>query len=166
MAFDQASAAMARGDVMIRAREGEPVPEGVGLGPDGRPPTDPEAVLAGAQLPFGGYKGAAIALMVELLAGAVAGDLFSYEAGERDIGDGGPPEGGEFLLAIDPGRFGHGQGWAARAEAFFAALAAVEGTRLPGERRLANRARTERVGIEAPAALVSRIRGLADGEAV
>ncbi len=50
--------------------------------------------LAGAQLPFGGYKGASIALMVELLAAALVGDLFSFEASEADPGDGGPPRGG------------------------------------------------------------------------
>ena len=44
--------------------------------------------LAGAQLPFGGYKGASIALMVELLAGALVGDLFSFEASETDPGGG------------------------------------------------------------------------------
>ena len=61
-------------------------------------------MLAGAQLPFGGYKGASIALMIELLAGALVGDLFSFEASEVDPGDGGPPRGGELVLAIDPAK--------------------------------------------------------------
>ncbi|MEM8625501.1 MAG: Ldh family oxidoreductase [Pseudomonadota bacterium] len=160
MAFDMASAAMARGDIMIHAREAELVPEGVGIGPDGAPTTDPAAVLAGAQLPFGGYKGAAIALMVELLAGAVIGDLFSFEAG-RGLKDGGPPEGGEFVLALDPARFGHGRDWVARAETLFAEIAAIEGTRLPGDRRIANRAKTARDGIMAKAPLLAEIRSLA-----
>ncbi|MEL7171491.1 MAG: Ldh family oxidoreductase [Pseudomonadota bacterium] len=163
LAFDMATAAMARGDIMLHARDGEPLPPGVGIGPDGAPSTDPDAVLAGAQLPFGGYKGAAIALMVELLAGAVAGDLFSYEAGAKGPKDGGPPEGGEFLIAIEPSRFGHGDGWQARAESFFSALADIEGTRLPGARRHGNRGDRHAAGAPIPASLLAEVRRLAGG---
>ena len=42
-------------------------------------------------LPFGGYKGSGIAMMVELLAGALVGDNFSYETAAKDNKDGGPP---------------------------------------------------------------------------
>ncbi|MEL6335896.1 MAG: Ldh family oxidoreductase [Pseudomonadota bacterium] len=147
MAFDQASAAMARGDIMIAARDGAAVPEGVGIDPQGRPTTDPAAILAGAQLPFGGYKGASIALMIELLAGAVAGDLFSIEAGAVDNGDGGPPRGGELVIALDPDRFGHGTAWRGGSEAFLEQLLAIEGTRLPGSRRNVRRAQALTQGI-------------------
>ena len=71
---------------MIHQRDGEPIPEGWGIDADGNPTTDPAAALAGAQLPFGGYKGASIALMVELLAGALVGDLFSFESSEEARG--------------------------------------------------------------------------------
>ncbi|MEL6766318.1 MAG: Ldh family oxidoreductase [Pseudomonadota bacterium] len=165
LAFDMATAAMARGDIMLHARDGEALPPGVGIGPDGEPSTDPDAVLAGAQLPFGGYKGAAISLMVELLAGAVAGDLFSFEAGAKGPKDGGPPEGGELLIAIDPGRFGHGDGWQARAEGFFSALTAIEGTRLPGARRHANRSARGSQGAPVPTALLAEVRRLAGPDA-
>ena len=63
--FDQASAAMARGEIMLAARDGHALPQGVGIDSSGQPTTDPAAILKGAQLPFGGYKGSAIALMVE-----------------------------------------------------------------------------------------------------
>ena len=56
--------------------------------------------IADAQLPFGGYKGASIALMIQLLAGALVGDLFSFESSEVDPGDGGPSRDGE--LVLDP----------------------------------------------------------------
>ena len=69
MAFDQAAAAMARGEIMIHARDGHEVPDGVGIDAGGNPTRDPEAILKGAQLTFGGYKGSAIALMIDLLAG-------------------------------------------------------------------------------------------------
>ena len=158
--FDQASAAMARGDVLIHARDGVPLPDGVGIDADGRPTTDPVAVLNGAQLPFGGYKGSSIALMIELLVGALIGDLFSYESGERDSGDGGPPAGGELILALDPDRFGDRDGWRDHTEAFFARLRGQPGVRLPGDRRRRMREATVRGGIAVPAPLAAEIRRL------
>ncbi len=157
MVFDQASAAMARGEVMIAARDGQPVPEGVGLDADGHPTTDPNAILdGGVLLPFGGHKGSAIAMLVELLAAGLTGDRFSYEAAEADNGDGGPPRGGEFLLAIDPSKFGD-PGWLKHTEAFFDRLSAIPGTRLPGQRRHDNRARTAVSGIQMPSGLIQTI---------
>ncbi|HEX2825676.1 MAG TPA: Ldh family oxidoreductase [Burkholderiales bacterium] len=153
MIFDQASAAMARGDITIAARDGRALPPGIGIDASGEPATDPAAVLKGAQLPFGGYKGTSIALMVELLAAGLIGQPFSVEAGEQDSKDGGPPRGGVFLLALDPAKFGDAQGWLAHCEAFFARYAALDGVRLPGDRRSANRARIARDGARMPARL-------------
>jgi delta1-piperideine-2-carboxylate reductase len=153
MIFDQATAAMARGEIMIAARDGRAVGAGVGLDRDGKPTTDPAAILHGAQLPFGGYKGSAIALMVELLACGLIGQPFSFEAGEEDNRDGGPARGGFLLLALDPARFGDAEGWLAHSESFFARLGAVDGVRLPGDRRARNRGRIDREGADVPAAV-------------
>lgn len=156
MVWDQASSAMARGEIMIAGRDGHTLPPGVGIDKDGEPTTDPAAVLAGAQLPFGGYKGAAIALMVDLLAGPLIGEVASWEAGEADNGDGGPATGGELILAFDPSHFGADDALE-RGERLFAGLLEMEGTRLPGDRRLAARARTPGEGVEIPARLHATI---------
>lgn len=150
MIFDQASAAMARGEITIAARDGHELPQGVGVDADGNPTTDPAAILKGAQLPFGGYKGSAIALMIELLACGLIGQPFSVEAAEEDNRDGGPPRGGVLLLAFDPARFGDPDGWLAHSESFFARLTALEGVRLPGDRRGRNRERIDGEGTEVP----------------
>ena len=162
LVFDQASAGMARGDVMIHARDGHALPPGYGIDADGNPTTDPNEVLKGAQLPFGGYKGSAIAMMVELLTGGLMGDLFSYEAGEKDNADGGPPPGGELILAFDPARFGDAEGWRSHAEGFFRELKAQDGVRLPGERRHRNRLTTPQDGIQVKRELYERIVALAE----
>lgn len=162
--FDQASSASARGEIQLHRRAGKAIPEGWAVGPDGQPTTDPEAALAGAQLPFGGHKGAAIALMVELLAGALVGDLFSYEAGEHDSNGVGAPRGGEFMLAIDPGRcVAHGdrRRQFEHAERLFARILEQEGTRLPGQRRHEIRARSREHGVDVASNLLDEIRGLA-----
>ncbi|MDZ7748899.1 MAG: Ldh family oxidoreductase [Halofilum sp. (in: g-proteobacteria)] len=165
--FDQASSASARGEIQLHLRDGQPIPEGWAVGPDGEATTDPATALAGAQLPFGGYKGAAIALMVELLAGALIGDLFSYEAAQADTNQVGAPLGGELLLALDPARCSGGDAAAAlaHAEQLFARVLAQEGTRLPGQRRHAARERSARDGVEVARALHDEVVALRDGTA-
>ena len=151
--FDQASAAMARGEIMIAAREGHALPPGVGVDGAGNPTTDPAEILKGAQLPFGGYKGSSIAMMVELLAAGLIGQPFSFEAGKEDNKDGGPPRGGDFVLAFDPARFGDAAGWLKHSETFLQQLSGLDDVRLPGARRARNRARIAREGANLPAKL-------------
>jgi len=138
LAFDQAASVIARGDVMIHARDGHPVPEGTGLDKDGNPTTDGAAILdGGVQLAFGGYKGSAIALMIELMAGAMIGEVFSFEAKETAV-PGCPFNGGEFLMAIDPSKTA-GANFLAHGEKLLGKIENMEGARLPGARRHANR---------------------------
>ena len=137
--YDMATAAMAMGEVQVAAREGHKVPLGTGLNKDGKETTDPnEITKGGVLLPFGGYKGSAIAMMVELLAGALVGETFSFETAAKDNKDGGPPSGGEFILAISPEKIA-GPNWNNHADEFFNKMSDMEGVRLPGERRHKNR---------------------------
>lgn len=136
--FDMATAAMAMGDVQIAARDGKTVPLGTGLDRDGNETTDPAKIVDGVLLPFGGYKGSAIALMVELLAAGLTGEYFSYEAAEHDNHDGGPPRGGEVVIALSPALIA-GDGWDVHAEGFLERLTGLQGVRVPGMRRHANR---------------------------
>ncbi|WP_340109200.1 Ldh family oxidoreductase [Pikeienuella sp. HZG-20] len=159
MIFDQASSTTARGELSIAARDGHQAPPGAGIGPDGAPTTDPAAILAGAQSPFGGYKGASIALMVDLLAGPLIGELTSLETGAADNGVG-PAIGGQLILAFAPERFG-GADAAAHGERLFEALLEEPGVRLPGARRAETRARTPAEGVLIPTTLYDEIRNLA-----
>lgn len=157
--FDQASSVAARGEIQLHLRDGKPLPEGWAIDRDGAPTTDPAAALDGAQLTFGGYKGSSIALMVELLAGALVGDLFSYESTEQDKAGTGAPFGGEFVLAIDPGAFNGGDTHLGHAEQLFTRLLQQPGTRLPGARR--HRARAAGEAIEVPDSLLRQLRQFA-----
>ena len=137
--FDMATASMAMGEVQVAKREGHKVPLGTGLTKEGKETTDPgEIANGGVLLPFGGYKGSGIAMMVELLAGALVGDNFSFETADKDNNDGGPPSGGEFILAISPEKISN-SGWDKHSDAFFKKMSSMEGVRLPGERRHKNR---------------------------
>ena len=137
--YDMATASMAMGEVQVAKREGHKVPLGTGLTKDGKETTDPGQIAdGGVLLPFGGYKGSGIAMMVELLAGALVGDNFSFETAAKDNNDGGPPSGGEFILAISPEKLS-GSGWNKHADEFFNKMKSMDGVRLPGERRHKNR---------------------------
>lgn len=160
--FDFATSAAARGEVELKRRAGEPLPEGWAVGPDGAPTTDPAAALKGALLPFGGHKGSALSLMVELIAGPLIGDLTSRQAKAVENGDSGPPLGGELFIAMDPAIFGRDtlSQRLADANEIFALAKAQPGVRLPAERRYAARARS-REGVQIPSRLLAEIHALA-----
>ena len=136
--YDMATASMAMGDVQIAARDGREVPIGTGLDANGQPTTDPAAIAKGVLLPFGGYKGSAIAMMVELLAAGMTGEQFSFEARDTDNKDGGPPRGGEMIIGMSPAIIA-GDGWQDHVEGFVQKLSNIDGVRMPGARRHKNR---------------------------
>ncbi|HEX5080116.1 MAG TPA: Ldh family oxidoreductase, partial [Geminicoccaceae bacterium] len=160
LVIDVSLAKVARGKVMLAAQRGEAIADDWALDAEGRPTTDPQAALAGTMLPLGGAKGAALALMVEVLAAALTGAHFAAEASSF-FDDRGPPPGvGQFLIALDPGPFSDGT-FADRLEVLLGAIEAEPGARLPGARRLALRRKAAADGIEVPAALLGRLRELA-----
>lgn len=166
LVFDQASSASARGEIQVRLRDGRTLPDGWAIGPDGRPTTDPSAALAGAQLPFGGAKGSNLALMVELLAGPLLGDLLSFEAGEHDVARTGAPCGGELVIAIDPTkclRSGDRRAQLEHGERLFTKILEQEGTRLPSDRRYQARRRTVEEGVTLPRSLYETLQTLRTG---
>lgn len=156
--FDMATAAKARGDIGVAARDGHELPLGTGLDSEGNPTTDAKKIHdGGVILPFGGYKGSAIATMIELLAAGLVGDYFSYEAAEADNKDGGPARGGEFIMAMSP-KILAGMGWAEHSEDFLTRLESMDGIRMPGQRRFKNRLSDGPREINAE--LVETVRGL------
>ena len=139
--YDMATAAMALGDVQVAARDGKKVPLGTGLDNQGKPTTEPSAIVkGGVLLPFGGYKGSGLSMMVELLTAGLTGETFSDETKARDNADGGPPIGGQFLLAMSPEIIAMDD-WQTHCDSFFERISGLpgQGVRLPGERRHKNR---------------------------
>jgi (2R)-3-sulfolactate dehydrogenase (NADP+) len=149
---------VARGKVMLAQKSGQPIPEGWALDAAGHPTTDADAAMAGTMLPSGGAKGAALALMVELLTAGLAGANFAYQASSLFDDKGPAPDLAHFILVLDPARFA--PGFAERAEAMFAAIEAQEGARLPGARRMSERAARAHQ-IEISQALDDTLTGLA-----
>jgi delta1-piperideine-2-carboxylate reductase len=147
LVWDQASSVMAQGEVLLAAERGLALPEGVGLDSGGRATTDPRAVLdGGTLLPFGGHKGASIAFMIEILAGALTGGCFGFEDRSGEFPGAQTPKAGQVVILIDPARVPHNR-YFEHIEPLFAALAASGVERFPAERRYARREHSLRHGI-------------------
>lgn len=161
LVIDLSLSHVARGKVMLAQKAGQPIPADWALDVDGNPTTDADAAMAGTMLPSGGAKGAALALMVEMLTAGLAGAQYAYQASSLFDDQGPPPDLAHFLLVLDPARFA--PGFAERAEAMFAAIEAQDGARLPGARRMAGR-RACAATVEIPQALYDTLSGLAATE--
>jgi LDH2 family malate/lactate/ureidoglycolate dehydrogenase len=79
--IDLATSLVARGNIIAADKAGRPIPEGWALDPDGNPTTDAAAALAGTVLAMAGHKGAALAMMVELFSGVLAGAAVGNQIG-------------------------------------------------------------------------------------
>jgi (2R)-3-sulfolactate dehydrogenase (NADP+) len=157
---DLSLSAVARGKIMVAARDGKPIPEGWAIDKEGRPTTDAKAALEGSMLPAGGVKGSMLALTVELLVCALSGAAFGFESDSFFVEEGKPTRIGQALIAVNPDALAGNDVFFERVETLIAAMTEDPGVRLPGERRLANRARAAREGVSVPAELLAKIRAL------
>lgn len=104
--LDMAMSVSSLGKSVVAAQRGDPIPAGWALDENGKPTTDPQAALAGSALPFGGYKGYGLALMLDILGGVLSGGAFGPDVGSLLSGDPATANGNAFaFLAIKPGSF-------------------------------------------------------------
>ncbi|CAN7281916.1 Ldh family oxidoreductase [Pseudorhodoferax sp. LjRoot39] len=162
--IDLSLSEVARGKLMLAAKEGRSIPLGWALDAQGQPTTDPQAGLAGSMLPIGAAsspKGAMLALIVELLATAVIGAQFGFEASSFFVDEGNQPGIGQAFLLIDPGALAGTAAYFARTEVLVTEMLADEGVRLAGARRLALERQAAEQGLWIPEALQAQLRALA-----
>ncbi len=103
--LDMAMTVIARGKIRLAAQRGEPIPEGLALDDEGRPTTDAKKAFEGVCLPFGGVKGSALAMMMEIFAGVFSGSNFGGEVRSLYFDFTAPQNVGHFFLAIKPDLF-------------------------------------------------------------
>ncbi len=159
LVIDLALSVAARGRLVMAAKRGDRIPDGWAFDEDGMPTTDPARGLRGSLRPIGDHKGALLAMAVEIIAGALSGSRFGYEASSFYAPEGDPPGVGQFFLLLDPRAFG-ANGFCARVEQLLAHVLDDPGARLPGSRRLHNRARAQRSGVCLPDGLWERLQRL------
>ncbi|ODS97073.1 MAG: sulfolactate dehydrogenase [Lautropia sp. SCN 69-89] len=161
LVIDLSLSEVARGKLMVAAREGKPIPAGWALDKAGHPTTDPKAGLEGMMLPAGGVKGAMLALMVELVCCALTGAAFGFEADSFFTDAGNRPRIGQAFIVIDPDALAGNDGFHERIETLVATMLLDPQVRLPGQRRVELARRAEAEGIEVPAQLLAQLESLA-----
>lgn len=165
--MDMATGAISKGEVLARGLRGQALPPGSAVDADGRPTLDPLAADGGAISPFGGAKGYALGLAIELLVGA----LTQTELGERvrgtlDVTD--PVTKGDLFVVFDPQAigtipFGERLGEYLRELRASPPAAGLSGVAIPGDRMRAERRRRLADGITLPAGLWSELQELRSG---
>jgi LDH2 family malate/lactate/ureidoglycolate dehydrogenase len=102
--LDMAQSVVAAGKLGMAARKGERIPFGWALDRDGKPTDDPKAGSAGLLVPIGGPKGFGLAVVMDVLAGALSGAAFGRELAQTHRPNA-PSRIGHFFMAIDVGQF-------------------------------------------------------------
>ncbi len=154
---DMATTLVARGNIIMAARQEKPIPEGWALDAEGRPTTDARAALAGSVLPMAGPKGYALALMIEVLSAVLSGASWGPHVRSPYDDWTAPTDSGLWCLAFDLAPLMPHEAYVARMGTLLAELRGVpaapgEQIRVPGERRAIVRAEREAQGIPVEAA--------------
>lgn len=147
LVIDLALSKVARGKVMEATQKGTSIPDDWAFDTDGNPTTDAFAAIKGTMAPSGGAKGAALALMVEVMAAGIGGAQYSYQASSLFDETGSPPALGQSLIVIDPDAT-TGGGAAERFAALASEMAKQDGVRLPGRRGRGLRAESIQHGLK------------------
>jgi (2R)-3-sulfolactate dehydrogenase (NADP+) len=162
--IDLSLSEVARGKVMVAAKEGKAIPAGWALDKNGQPTTDAKAALEGSMLAVGSAtstKGAMLALIVELLVTAVIGAQFGFEASSFFVDEGNQPKIGQAFLIIDPSALNGNDSYLDRIEVLVSEMLLDEGVRLAGARRLALERKAQEAGVSVPDVLLYQLQALA-----
>lgn len=133
LVIDLALSKVARGKIMAARQKGESIPDDWALDSQGRPTTDPDEAINGTMVPAGDAKGAALALMVEVMAAGLTGGNFGFQASSLLDDTGTAPSLGHTIIAIDPQIAGNDV-FANRLSQMASEIEGQENARLPGRR--------------------------------
>jgi (2R)-3-sulfolactate dehydrogenase (NADP+) len=162
--IDLSLSEVARGKLMVAAKEGKPIPLGWALDKDGQPTTDPAAGLEGSMLPIGAAsspKGSMLALVVELLVTALTGAQFGFEASSFFVDEGNAPRIGQAFILIDPAALAGSDVYFERMETLIAEMLIDDGVRLAGARRATLERKARAAGLEIADGLFDQLNELA-----
>ena len=157
--IDLALSKVARGKVMAARQQGAPIPADWAFDREGRPTTDAEEALAGTMIPAGDSKGAALALMVEILAAGLTGANYAFESSSLFDDKGGPPALGHTIIAINPAATS-GADTAQRLALLAGEITRDPNVRLPGRRGQSSRRLALMEGISVEDEVIAAIERL------
>ena len=153
--IDQSASVVAKSEISVRAKTGEPIPKGWAYDSEGNVTTDAQEALKGTMAPSGGYKGFGTGLLVEILTACLAGGNLGTQASSFAGEDGGPPSTGQFFITIDPKKFN--SNYINSIKSLIESIIVQEGARLPGSKRQAAFQKNQNQEIEISDQLLERI---------
>lgn len=104
---DFATGAVACGKIRQAAAKGQVLPDGWLLDGNGQPSTDPASLDDGGAVPvFGGHKGLALSLMIELVAGAIGGGVTSRGVNRQRLNPSRVMDCAQMFIGLHPPAFG------------------------------------------------------------
>jgi L-2-hydroxycarboxylate dehydrogenase (NAD+) len=165
--LDMATTVAAYGKVKVAAQQGKRMPEGWMIDREGRPLTDPNRADDGFLLPIGGYKGAALSLMIGLLAGTLNGAACGRDVVDFNKHDTTPTNTGQAILALKIAAFANPLHFKRQVDAVIrdlhgsALLPGFDRIRLPGEDQHRRREERRARGIPLPPPLRAALDRLA-----
>jgi len=154
---DFSTAAITNGQILLAIKHGKAIPEGCALDPEGRPTIDPASAIRGGVLPFGGHKGYALSVIIQVFSGILVNAATVPAPGKNY---------GFFVLAISPTIFLKQTAFEDGVDELVQRLKSAqpsEGTGeilVPGERAFRERERRLKEGIEVDEALMEELHQL------
>jgi LDH2 family malate/lactate/ureidoglycolate dehydrogenase len=103
--LDMAMTVIARGKIRLAAQRGDPIPLGLALDREGRATTNADDAFKGVCLPFGGVKGSALAMLMDIMAGVLTGANFAGDVKSLYFDHSAPQDVGHLFFAIRPDLF-------------------------------------------------------------
>ena len=159
---DMATSVTARGKIIESKRKGLDLPDGWALDKDGNPTNDPEAALEGSILPFGGFKGYALSLLIEIL----TGPLVQAGYGLGVSGTASPTQDctkGDLYVVIDPTKFGDFGEFVANTEDFVSQVRSTgENVAIPGDLEVKRIADAEANGVAIDEKLYEQLKQICE----
>ncbi|MDQ8731454.1 Ldh family oxidoreductase [Bradyrhizobium sp. LHD-71] len=154
--YDIGTASLMWGEVLLHARLGEPLPDGVGFDEAGRPSTNADEVIKGGVIPFAGHKGYGLSFAIQALG------LLGGAARARGL----VQDYAFFFIAIDPAILLEEDEFEQQMAELVARIKAtpkgkgVEEIRIPGERGARERKIRARQGIVFDRAVIEALRSI------
>ncbi len=159
---DMATSVTARGKIIESKRKGLDLPDGWALDADGNPTNDPEKALNGSILPFGGFKGYALSLLIEVL----TGPLVQAGYGHGVTGTASPNKNctkGDLYVVIDPSKFGDFEEFKANTEDFLSQVRSTgENIPIPGDLEVKRVREAEVNGVPIDEKLYEQLKRICD----
>ena len=162
--LDMAMSVLARGNVYMAAQAGKSIPPGLALDQQGNPTTDPNDLLnGGVMLPFGGVKGAALSMLMDVFSGVYTGAAFAGQVGNPHNDFDRPQNVGHLFVCSRPDLFMPEQVFKDRMDELIREVkagpkaAGVDEILIPGEREFNTQAHRLASGIELAAPVLEAL---------